>query len=316
MKLTSPKLLLVVSCIAISSTAFGESTNHNPNPAPGNKEKSKSYFFSSLLPTALQSHPSLAITVITENSDEGKKLAPPTLEKPTYCLIKSVGYHHEGQGVSDIGKVSEENIRKLVQAALANSHYLPSDTEHPATLVLFYFWGVHTKLDLDGLVDIGDRNLLSRAQLVGGVKFAHDFAMALDARHQATENGPVGMDPVYLFSIRSDLNRSLVDQVLDDCYYIVVSAYDADALTKGQRKLLWRTKMSTPAQGVSLAETTPALVSSAGPYFGHDMNEATIVAKRIDRKGKVGLGELKVISMDENPAEKSDKDVPGAVEKK
>jgi hypothetical protein len=38
------------------------------------------------------------------------------------------------------------------------------------------------------------------------------------------------------------------------------------------------------------------------------MNEATIVAKRIDRKGKVGLGELKVISMDEKPTEKSDKD--------
>jgi hypothetical protein len=313
MKSTSLKLLLLVaSWIAVSPGAFGDSNNHKANPAPGNKEKSKSYFFSSLLPTALQSHPLLAISVITENSAEGKKLPPPTPEAPTYYFIKSMGYHHEGQGVSDEGKVSEENIQKLVQTALASSHYLPADPEHPATLALFYFWGVHSKLDAPdketgtgGTPDINHHNLLSRAQLVGGTKFTHDFAIALDARDRAAENGPMGMDPVYLFSIRSDLNRSLVEQVLDDCYYIVVSAYDEAALAKNERKLIWRTKISTAAQGVSLAETTPALIASGGPYFGHDMNEPTIVDKRIDRKGKVGLGELKVISMDEKPAEKS-----------
>jgi hypothetical protein len=118
------------------------------------------------------------------------------------------------------------------------------------------------------------------------------------------------MDPVYRFGMSSDLNRNLLEQVIDDCFYVVISAYDGAALAHGDKKLLWRTKISTPAQGVSLAETTPALVASGGPFFGRDTNGPTIVDKRIDRKGKVGLGELKVISMDEKPAETTTKETP------
>jgi hypothetical protein len=61
--------------------------------------------------------------------------------------------------------------------------------------------------------------------------------------------------------------------------------------------------MSTPAQGVSLVETTPALVASGESFFGRDMTAAAIVDKRISRSSKVETGELKVISLDEKPAE-------------
>lgn len=279
--------------------------------APTPKEKSKSYFFSSLLPTAFQAHPLLAISVITEKTADGKKLPDPTAAKPTYYIARSAGYHHEGHGAKQDREVSETNIQQFVQTALAKSHHLPADKEHPATLALFYFWGVHSKFDSSdadgegGFRDVGNRNFLSRAQLVGGTKFANEFAAAIRDRERSTlpgAGGPIGIDPVYMFSVRTTVNRSLVEQVIDDCYYVVVSAYDAGALAKGERKLLWRTKMSTPAQGVSLAETTPALVASGGPYFGRDMNEPSIVDKRIHRKGTVDSGELKVIEMGEPSA--------------
>ncbi|MFT3783147.1 MAG: hypothetical protein QM790_14155 [Nibricoccus sp.] len=301
-------LLLAASC-TLASSAFSETTASPADSTSAKQDKNKSYFFSSLLPKALQAHPLLTISVITEVTDLGKKITPPTANKPAYYLIKSMGYHHEGQGVYEEGKVAIENIERIVRNSLASSHYLPADKEHPATLCLFYFWGIHSKLDnpdqetgMGGTPDIGYKNLLARAQLVGGAKFAKEFEAALKSKHDSMspgDNKMIGIDPVYMFTMRTDLNRSLMDQVLDDCYYVVVSAYDAGALVgKGERKLLWRTKISTAAQGVSIAETTPTLVTSGGAFFGRDMKEAMLVDKRINRKGSVETGELKVLEMD------------------
>jgi hypothetical protein len=98
--------------------------------------------------------------------------------------------------------------------------------------------------------------------------------------------------------------------VFDDCYYVVISAFDAFAFAQGEKKLLWRTKMSTPAQGVSLAETASALVASGGPFLGREMLHASIVGKRISRSGTVELGELKVIKLDEKLPEKQNQETP------
>ncbi|MFT3869089.1 MAG: hypothetical protein QM715_11580 [Nibricoccus sp.] len=319
MKATLPKLLLCIVSLSAASTIVAAADSRSPRTAE-ERRKEWSYFFSSLLPTALQSHPLLAISVITEMTDEGKKLPPPTAEKPSYYIINSMGYQHRGHGVDDAGKVPEEDLQRFIQSSFASRHYNLADKDHPATLALFYFWGVHARLDkadletdMGGFRDVGHRNLLSRAQLVGGTKFAKEFEAALIDRERATVPGnaaPIGIDPVYMFSVRTELNRSLVDQILDDCYFVVVSAYDAGALAKGERKLLWRTKMSTPAQGLSISETIPTLVSSGKSYFGREMNEPTIVDKRINRKGTVGAGELKVIEMDEPTAEKKPSDAP------
>ena len=317
------QLVCTTALLLGASTIFGEPAAQHAQKDEGKPEKQKSYFLSSLLPISLQSHPLLAISVITEMTDLGKKLPEPAANRPYFYLIKSMGYQHAGHGVSDEGKVSEENIDRLIQNALASRHYLPTDKDHPATICLFYFWGLHSKLDEadpetgdGGFVDIGHKNLLARAQLVGGEKFAKEFEKALVEKENWLIGGRIGADPFYFFTIRSDLNRNLVDQVLDTCYYVVVSAYDAGAMAKGERKLLWRTKMSTPAQGVSLAETTPALVASGGPNFGRAMDEPSIIDKRINRKGNVGMGELKVMEMDGKPTEKSDKDSTAPAEKK
>lgn len=313
MKASLPKLLLCIVSLSAVSTIVA-APDSKPARTADQRRKEWSYFFSSLLPTALQSHPLLAISVITEMTDEGKKLPLPTAEKSYYYIMKSMGYQHRGNTVEDAKQVPESDLQRFVQNTLAKQHYEIADKEHPATHALFYFWGVHARLDTtdtgNGVVwipDVGNKNLLSRAQLVGGTKFAKELEIALIDRQRATVPGtktPIGMDPVYLFSIRSDLNRTLMEQVLDDCYFVVVSAYDAAALAKGEKKLLWRTKMSTPAQGLSISETIPTLVSSGGAYFGREMNEPNIVDKRINRKGIVGAGELKVIEMDAPTGEK------------
>ena len=101
-----------------------------------------------------------------------------------------------------------------------------------------------------------------------------------------------------------------MDQVVNDCYYIVVSAYDGASLAQGEKKLLWRTKISTPAQGVSLAETSTALIASGSQFFGHEMAEPAIIDKRISRTGKVESGELRFKGYEEPAADKEKTEQP------
>lgn len=271
-----------------------------PAKATTAPEKLESPYAFSLLPKAFQKHPLLAISVVSEVTDEGKRIKAPTPESPTYYYATSIGYHHEGQGVSEEGKLSIAAVEKRVEAALGYSHYLPATEGHPPTLAIFYFWGVHSKLDKGDMEtgegafrDVRYHNLLSRAALVGGEKFEKELAKALE--QQALSGAPALslLDPVYRFTNRDDLTRNLMEQVLDDCYYVVISAYEGAALARGEKKLLWRTKMSTPAQGVSLAETTPALISSGRSFIGRPMEGPAIVGKRVDRDGKVEIGDLK-----------------------
>lgn len=303
-------LVKLVSLVIIAACCFLPSHAADPSPAatPKPTNKASSTWVFSLLPKAFQKHPLLAISIITEMTDEGRKLKPPTPENPTYYYVFPSGYHEEG-GAAAESKISEENLKKQVQTALAPSGYLPSTKEHPATLVLFLIWGVHSKLPAydpetgdGGFDDVGHHNLLSRAALVGGAAFAKDLSKALSEQSMTGQAGSF-LDPVYRFTNRDDLTRNLMEQVLDDCYYVVISAYDGAAVAHGERKLLWRTKISTPAQGVSLVETAPALVAGGESFFGRDMTGPAIIDKRISRVGKVETGQLKVIGIDEKSAE-------------
>ena len=317
MNLISPRFFPIsIHGVCLLQTAHA--LNNTPVDEPqATVEKPISPFAFSLLPKAFQKKPVLAISVITEMTDDGRKIEAPTSKSPSYYYAYSMGYHEEGQGPAPKNKVSKEIMEKLAQKALASSGYLPGSREHPASLVLFFIWGVHSKLlenDLEtgtgGFDDIGYKNLLSRAALVGGTAFAKELSRALD--EQAMSGGPTVQifDPVYRFTNRDDKTRDLMAQVMDDCYFVVISAYEGASLARGEKKLLWRTKMSTPAQGVSLAETTPALVASGGQFFGRDMTEAAIVGKRITRGGKVELGELEFKGYEENPTEKTNQTPP------
>lgn len=289
----------VVSALWLFDPSIVTAQTH-ANRSSAEPRKSQTPYVFSLLPKAFQTRPVLAISVVTDLTVAGRSLKPPTAQEPVYYYDFPSGYHHEGHGASEQGNVSSEEIKKLFQAALASSNYLPFTKDHPPTLVLFFLWGVHSKLDKNdletgqgGFSDVRFHNLLSRAALVGGDQFAKELTKAID--QQSRSGGPSSsiLDPVYLFTNRDDLTRNLMDQVLDDCYYVVISAYESAALARGERKLLWRTKMSTPAQGVSLVETTPALIASGRPFFGREMSEPSIVGKRINRDGKVEVGDLK-----------------------
>lgn len=151
-------------------------------------------------------------------------------------------------------------------------------------------------------------DILQRATLIGGEKFTRDLARVLQEEAMTRTGSQLTRDlgfnsinaagPFHRFI---DANRDLMKLVEDsfnDCYFVIASAFDYVAMKKGQRVLLWRTKMTVNATGISMTESLPALVVAAGPYLGKDMPDAVTLTRRISRVGRVELGELQVLESD------------------
>jgi hypothetical protein len=145
--------------------------------------------------------------------------------------------------------------------------------------------------------------VLRRAALVGGEKFSRNLAKALieEAKYQSAGDGELGLgsvkvaSPFHLFMNANPELMARVEDSFNDCYFIIASAFDYTAMRKGQRVLLWRTKMTVNASGISMAESLPPLAIAAGPYLGREMPDAVTISRKISRGGSVKLDELRVI---------------------
>jgi hypothetical protein len=144
-------------------------------------------------------------------------------------------------------------------------------------------------------------DVLQRAELIGGNKFAHELAQALD-REASYEEG--GGSPPSEDNISSPFNQwananenllAIVDESFSSCYFVVASAYDYVAMKNGKRILLWRTKMTVNSTGISMTESLTPLIAAAAPYFGKDMPEVATISRQISRDGKVEIGTATVI---------------------
>lgn len=197
--------------------------------------------------------------------------------------------------------------------------------------MLIYHWGSSSPLesgdeDTPGFTDPGGINLLAAARVTGGDKFARELSIALDQQDSQNEyqagmsrmeegfarsglkiqlgvNLPDVAQPFRRFADRDDRTRLILEQSLGHFYYVILSAYDYTAAAKGQRVLLWRTKMSVDADGVSLADTVPTLVLNAGKYFGKDMADAATLSSRVSR-GEVKVHDLEVKGYIPDPSDK------------
>lgn len=316
--MTSSLRLLPLTCLLAAALSAAEpAVPAVPAPevpaAPAPKRTADSQWVFSLLPKSFQKNPNLELTVITEMTDEGKKLPPVTPEHPAYYVAESSGYHQLGDPSGEKKTVPQAEVERTLTKALARNGYHPAQLPaQPPTLAVFYTWGSHNILvegDEENPALSGEqvaRNLLDRAALVGGEKFAKELlelfnqadAMNTAASGHIAPGGQSPMtpemmafaDPIHLFRMRNPKNDFLLDQTADDIYYVVASAYDYPSLAQNQRHLLWRTRMTVAAKGVSQVDTLPTLIATAAPYFGRAMDEAETLIRRTVPEGKVEIG--------------------------
>ena len=307
--------------ISVLSVALAENGPPSVPPAKASAPAKSQWVFS-LLPKSLQRNPILDLTVITEVTEEGKKLPPVSPDHPAYYIAQAAGYVQVGDSYGGEKTLPPDEFDRILKKSLATNGYLPAKPPaQPPTLAVIYYWGSHNLLnptDDSFSADLVARNILDRAALVGGAKFARELAtlfeqadaLALanqpahtDDSGNAIGGGPVlgpaqlaFFNPVYLFKLRNSKNEFLVDQASDDCYYVIASAYDYAAFAHQQKKLLWRTRMTVNSRGVSQVQTLPTLIASAAPYFGRDMAESEIMSKRA-REGEITIGTPTVVEM-------------------
>jgi len=305
--------------VLLASAAIGAETPPAVAPAAPPAKKKESAWVFELLPKALQKNPRLELTVITEMTEAGKKLPPVSPAKPAYFEPFSAGPRALGHAPANEHPLKPDQIESLLTRSLAANGYLRAQTPaHPPTILILYAWGSHSLLiegDDENPTLSGNeiaRNMLDRAALVGGEKFAKkllelfeqaDAMSVASSTHLAPgTGGPVMppevqafMNPVEMFKRADAKNEFLVDQTAGNVYYVVASAYDYRSAAANRKILLWRTRMTVAAQGVSQEQSLPTLVLGAAPYFGRDMPEPEILSKRSVPEGSVEIGTPTVV---------------------
>jgi len=315
LQLFSPSALSPASLRAQDLPAFTPSGLPDLAGIKAAKKPTSDKWVFSLLPVGLQKNPQVDYAIVTEMTDEGRKLPDPSFEHPVYYLSHSMGQRDVGDAYGGTKPIPYAYLEKQLNNSLASNGYRPTDADHPPTQLLIFTWGMHNKIDTsiddtdtgdsgdgsdDGsggdsgassfsgnsLADTnGYANLLSRAKIVGGKKFADEYA-------QAMMEGSMAMRQ---FSQRDETTETLCYEVQNECYYLLVTALDIDALQRHERRVLWTTTISTISQGVSFESTLPIMVNNASYFFGRETNGAEIVRKRAYKRADVSIGEAQVV---------------------
>lgn len=238
----------------------------------------------SLVPNAFSRNPSLAMTVCTELTEHGRKVPPASAEAPVYFVAVDRGLQSQGEPGGGLISPTPAVLQDTLFQSLAISGYQPAPEGRLAGLALVYYWGSHQSMDPDLGALFPERNrqyFMERAYLVGGRAYRHEIMNQFN-------HG-------YTFADRTPRKNFLINQISDDIYFVIVSAYDYAALAAGERRLLWRMMMTVATHGVSMKDSLSPLVLTAGPYFGRETAEPVALHRRA-RRGTVTLGPLKIVA--------------------
>ena len=279
-------VMVVGTMLAVLS---GGSLSHAQVLLPSSKTKSSRTaktgdFVFSILPKAFQKTPILDMTFNTEMTDYGRLLRAASPERPVYFVGLDAGFRQLGWNVGGEHPPKAAELERAMNTALATNGYLPAVSGRPVGLALIYYWGSHNKPDDDTARDfpqLMQKNILERAILVGGKKFAAGVSFSMEWGESPADT--------------EEKMEFLREQTRMEVYYVIASAYDYQALAHGERKLAWRTTMTVTSAGLAMNETLPTMVVAAAPFFGRETEMPEIASQRISREGHVTIGTPTVV---------------------
>ncbi len=288
MNLRRSLLLITAGALAISCVAQSTDATYR---AP--------FSLQDLLPRAFQPNPRLEFTVFTEVTPAGKQKPIASRESPVYYVGADGGKMEMGDVIAGERPPQTVVLQKTLQNSLTQSGYLGATRANPPTIFIHYRWGSYNQISYSTQGFSGDggpeaapvdnfqvANLIERCAIVGGTRFA------LDAARSMRSSGSL-----QFFRSQSPTNDLLLSRAEGNLFFVIASAYDYAAAQRGERILLWRTRMSTTSNGLTMEETLPAIVRLAGPYFGKETKEPQILSPRLSG-GRVEAGPAIVVEQD------------------
>jgi hypothetical protein len=251
------------------------------------------------LPRAFQTDPHLDVMIVTELTKAGRAVPAASPEHPVYYSGEDGGLATVGDLIGGEHAPKPADLAKLMARSLRAGGFLPAVAGHPPTIYIYYRWGSFNKLsDLDPpsqiaapgatnvngpMDDLQVRNLMERAAMVGGTKFAIEWNEALEAgTFDSWEN-------------KSARNVFLVDQATGNLYFIIATACDYQAAVSGKVSVLWQTRISTDSRGVSMDGSLPQMAVSAATYIGHETDGPVRLDRPMLKEGSVEVGEPVVV---------------------
>jgi hypothetical protein len=253
------------------------------------------------------------MTVFTTVTDAGRLVAPASPDHPVYYVVHPAGFREFGGSYAGVHPPAVTDLERVMKKALATQGYLPAtDATHRPSVLVIFTWGMHSRLD-PKTEEISPQamiqNMVERAALVGGFGFAHRVGQAYEERALSQLSGPSFadasfnlIDPVHRLTDETAKSEYLMDQISEDLYFVVASAYDYAAVAQGKRTLLWRTNMTVNTSGVNMKETLPPLIATAAPFFGRETEGPEALQRRISRHGQVDIGQPTVVEFMDSTA--------------
>jgi hypothetical protein len=269
-----------------------------------------------------------AVFSSTSNGYERQKQPDGSFKREYYAIAN--GQYKPGLDANpSIDKVPFPTIAGLVAGHLAKQNYFLAPDAKSADILLLISWGTTAPFNNNLSQNSLDRLLsaMNAAQLTGHSRLSVantlpgtsgtaqstpgggeldgamiEVEMYNDIRRRADEwNARLlgyskeinGRDSPARFAGTGTAYEDLIQDIEEERYYIVVSAYDFKSATQdGKRKLLWATRVSVRAQGNRFDEQLKTMLANAGQHFGQETHDLL----RQYHSGTVRMDDLKYTS--------------------
>lgn len=233
-------------------------------------------------------HHDVQVITSTDFTPAGALLRLPSPSEPIYYTALIKGYHAFGATMGDEKLPAPQDAIQVIVRVLAEGGYLPADAQHRATQAIIFSWGT---LYPDVAPNLGNPNMpggqLNYTSMLG---FLGGDKLHLTAAYASESPGSL------LPGLSSfDPDATAISSVARESLYVVALAgFEFPVAKPKHPKLLWRTKVSCPATGLSLADTLPTMVVIAAPNIGRATGRPVWVNAADKFKPDVRIGTAKV----------------------
>jgi hypothetical protein len=185
---------------------------------------------------------------------------------PTPSLVFDGGYIEGGDPIAGEHPPTPQAVAAGVSAALQSRNFTVENGQSGASpaVVLTYHWGtLRRRRQHDISLSNLNSNLKARLSLVARYDTVRDLEQYILADRASHGSSHIVLNqPTY---------RDARQYAQDPRYFVILTAYDFNALKNQQIKPVWRVKMSALDTSGAMSEVVPALAEASGPYLGQNL---------------------------------------------